>query len=103
MAITLQPKYFESDRTYLRIVASELTRRVISPRNATRRSGLICNFSNHDLLVWFGSNVPVNNADWLIIPRGANCDIPMFFTGEIYGFWTRNDNKTAKIYEFYGD
>jgi hypothetical protein len=103
MTISLQPKYFESDRTYLRTVESDLKRQIISVRNTARKSGLICNFSKYDLLVWFGRNVPVNNADWLVIPARSNCDIPMFFTGEIHGFWTGNDNKTAKIYEFYGD
>jgi hypothetical protein len=103
MAITLQPKFFESDQTYLRVVESDTKRRVISPQNIARKSGLICNFSKYDLLIWFGSNPPVNNADWLIIPRGANCDIPMFFTGEIHGVWTGNDTRSAKIYEFYSD
>jgi hypothetical protein len=103
MGITLQPKYFECDQTYVRTVESSTTRRIISPRNTARRGGLICNFSNHDLLIWFGSKVPVNNADWLVIPYRANCDIPIFFTGEIHGFWIGNDSKNAKIYEFYGD
>lgn len=102
MAISLNQKYFESDKSYLKIVDSDITRRIILPRNNARRSGLICNFSRYYLLVWFGSNPPVNGADWLILPHGSNCDIPLFFTGDIYGFWSGNDNKNAKIYEFYG-
>jgi hypothetical protein len=102
MSITLNPKHLESNLTYLRKVESAIERRVISPRNADRRGGLIINLSKHDLLVWFGSNVPVDTADWLEIPYRANCDIPVFFTGEIYGFWKGKDNRINKIYEFYG-
>jgi hypothetical protein len=102
MPISLNQKYFESDNSYLKIIDSTMTRRIISPRNNARRSGLICNYSKYDLHVWFGLTAPVHGADWLILPHGSNCDIPLFFTGDIYGFWDGNDNKAAKIYEFYG-
>jgi hypothetical protein len=102
MAINFDPKYSESTQTYLRTIASDRNRQIVSPHNKARRGGLICNLSRFDLLVWFGSNPPVNSADWLVLPYGSNCDIPLFFTGDIYGFWVDDDNKTAKIYEFYG-
>lgn len=102
MAINFDPKYSESNQTYVRTVESDRTRQIISPRNKARRGGLICNFSRYDLLIWFGSNPPISDADWMILPHGSNCDIPLFFTGDIYGFWAGNDNKNAKIYEFYG-
>lgn len=102
MSISLNQKYFESDKTHLKVIDSDITRRIISPRNGARRGGLICNLSRYDLHIWFGSHPPINNTDWLILPYGSNCDIPLFFTGDIYGFWVGDDNKTAKIYEFYG-
>jgi hypothetical protein len=103
MSIALNPKHLESNQTYFTKVESSIERRIISPRNAARRSGLIQNFSKHDLLVWFGSKPPADPADWLEIPYRANCDIPLFFIGDIYGFWRGKDSRIAKIYEFYGD
>jgi hypothetical protein len=103
MSITLNPKHLESNQTFLRKIDSAIERQIISSRNAARRGGLILNLSKHDLLVWFGSNVPVDANDWLEIPYRANCDIPVFFTGEIHGFWRGSDGRKAKVYEFYGD
>jgi hypothetical protein len=96
-------KHLESDSTALHKVESAIERRIILPRNPARRSGLIQNLSKHDLLVWFGSKPPVDSADWLEIPYRANCDISLFFIGDIYGFWRAKDGRKAKIYEFYGD
>jgi hypothetical protein len=53
--------------------------------------------------VWFGSKLPQNKADWVVIPSRANADIPLFFTGEIHGHWLGDDSRTAQIYEFYAD
>jgi hypothetical protein len=103
MAISLQRDFFESNQSYLRKIPSKLDRQTISPRNAARKGGLIINQSKYDLLVWFGSIPPADPDDWIVIPYRANCDISLFFTGEIHGFWLGDDNQIAKVYEFYGD
>lgn len=101
--IDLAINQFESNQSSVRQVASQTTLKIILAKNKARRSGLIVNSSSHDLLVWFGSKPPTERNDYLIIPSRANCDIPMFFTGDIHGVWLGSDNKSAKIYEFYGD
>jgi hypothetical protein len=103
MAINLQAKYLESDKTFTRTIACDTAQKVISPRNAARRGGLIINNSTHDLFVWFGSNISASANDWIVIPSRCNCDIPLFFVGEIHGYWRSKDDRTAKIFEFYGD
>lgn len=103
MAISLARSFFESNQTNVRNVDSSLQRKIVSPKNSARRNGLIVNESKYDLLIWFGSKLPADDADWLVVPSRANCDIPLFFTGEIHGFWRGDDGRQAKIYEFYGD
>jgi hypothetical protein len=103
MAISLQPKFFESNQTHLTTVATKEAQALFSRRNSVRKSGLIINHSKYDLRIWFGSVLPTKKSDWLVIPSRANCDIPLFFIGEIHGFWDGDDTKTAQIYEFYGD
>jgi hypothetical protein len=103
MAISLARNFFDSNQTNVRNVDSSLQKKVVSPKNPARKSGLIVNNSKYDLLVWFGSKLPANDDDWMVIPSRANCDIPLFFTGDIYGFWRGDDNRKAKIYEFYGE
>jgi hypothetical protein len=103
MSMLANSTHLESDSTALRKVESAIERRIILPRNSARRSGLIQNLSKYVLLVWFGSKPPADSADWLEIPYRANCDIPLFFVGDIYGFWSGKDSRIAKIYEFYGD
>lgn len=101
--ITLQPDFLLSNQTHYREIASQTESLIIAPANSNRRGGLIVNLSNNDLYVWFGSFLPANLDSWFVIPSRANCDIPLFFVGNIQGVWLSNDNKTAKIYEFYGD
>jgi hypothetical protein len=103
MAISLARNFFESNQTNVRNVDSNLQKKILAPKNSARKSGLIVNDSKYDLLVWFGSKLPENDADWLVIPSRANSDIPLFFVGDIYGFWRGDDGRKAKIYEFYGD
>lgn len=103
MGISLARSFFESNQTNVRVVDSNLQKKVIAPRNSARKSGLIVNESKYDLLVWFGSKLPATDAHWIVVPSRANCDIPLFFTGDICGFWRGDDNRQAKIYEFYGD
>ena len=100
--ITPQPSFFASNQTHLREIETRTEAVIVAPANASRRGGLIVNLSHHDFYVWFGTIPPVNPNDWLIIPSRANCDIPLFFVGDIHGLWLVNDTKTAKIYEFYG-
>jgi hypothetical protein len=103
MTISLQRSFFESNQSHLRTIASSPAVQCLSPSNSVRKAGLILNHSKYDLLVWFGSKLPQNKADWVVIPSRANADIPLFFTGEIHGHWLGHDSRTAQIYEFYAD
>lgn len=98
-----QPSLLSSSNTYLRNIVAHLEPTIIAPATDRRRGGLIINLSRHDLLIWFGKIAPADRLDWLVIPSMANCDIPFLFIGDIHGMWTLDDNKLAKIYEFYGD
>ena len=100
--ITLQPEFLTSNQSHYREIATQIEGLSLAPANSNRRGGLIVNLSNNDLYVWFGSVIPADFSHWLIIPSRANCDIPLFFVGNIQGIWMANDNKNAKIYEFYG-
>jgi hypothetical protein len=101
--ISLQRSFFESSNTNVREVLVNLTSTLLATANTARRGGLIVNLSKHDLLIWFGTKPPLERDKWLVIPQKANCDIPIFFVGDIYGVWKGIDDKQAKIYEFYGD
>lgn len=99
--INLQSSFFTSDQTNYREISTQTESVSIAPANTSRRGGLIVNLSDNDLYVWFGSILPPDVNRWLIIPSKANCDIPLFFVGNIQGVWFSDDNKSAKIYEFY--
>lgn len=100
--ITLQADFFSSNQSHYREIATQTEAISLAPANSNRRGGLILNLSNNDLYMWFGSVPPGDYTHWLIVPSRANCDIPFFFVGDIQGKWMANDNKNAKIYEFYG-